>query len=542
MPETISGPRAGLETLDYVGVVAYLLATLAIVVWSSRKQESTDEFFLGSRRMPWLAVGMSLLATLLSTLTYLGAPGEIVKNGVAFFMGLLALPFSMLVVLCLWVPFFMRLRLTSAYEYLERRFDYRARLLGGTLFLFLRLGWMSLVIHTASGALREMTGFSIQWLIVFVGLSATLYTCVGGIRAAIWNDVLQFVMLFGGLFVTVGYVAWATGTGPTHWWNTVTAHSPAHTNPLWFSFDPTVRMTVATVVLHSFFWTICTHGADQVALQRYFATRSLSAARRSYLVNAVSDILVSVLLATSGLALLFFYFEHPDFLGEGLTPASAGDKLLPYFFTHQLPAGLGGLILAGFLCDAMQTLDSGVNSISAVATTDIGDRFHSFRAGRMGDLRLARALTLIVGILTTGVALMVAYTAEHSDLNIVDLMPRLFNMFLGPLASLFFIGMFLPRCTARSALPAVLCSLVLSIVWSHWSTIVMALALLAPSLESYSSIRPSITWAIWFPCTIAFLLAALLGTIVDKRGDHPGRAYSWRAVLRRPEPGPNDPN
>src|SRR5262249_40357963 len=100
--------------------------------------------------MPWLAVGLSLLATLMSSISYMGVPGEVVSNGITMFFQYLALPFSMAVVLGVWVPFFMRLRFTSAYEYLEKRFDYRARLLGGFLFLFMRLGWMSMVMYVGS--------------------------------------------------------------------------------------------------------------------------------------------------------------------------------------------------------------------------------------------------------------------------------------------------------------------------------------------------------------------------------------------------------
>src|SRR5262245_46983407 len=131
-------------------VQAYLLVTLGIVLWSSRRQKDTEDFFLGNRRLPWLAVGLSIMATLLSSLTYVGLTGEVVKNGIAGFMTQLAIIPAALVVVPIFIPFFMRLRFTSAYEYLEHRFDYRTRLLGGGLFLLLRTGWVSLVMYTGS--------------------------------------------------------------------------------------------------------------------------------------------------------------------------------------------------------------------------------------------------------------------------------------------------------------------------------------------------------------------------------------------------------
>ena len=149
-PDEIIAPHDGLNALDFIAVGGYLLVTVGIVWWSSRKQEDTEDFFLGGRRMPWMAVGLSMMATLLSTITYLGSPGEMIKNGIGWFSGYIAIPAAMVVVLLVWIPFFMRLRLTSAYEYLEQRFDGRVRLLAGVLFLLLRLGRPTpLVLRTA---------------------------------------------------------------------------------------------------------------------------------------------------------------------------------------------------------------------------------------------------------------------------------------------------------------------------------------------------------------------------------------------------------
>ena len=157
-----------MQPLDYAAVVAYLAITMFIVYRSGRQQEDTEDFFLGNRSMPWFAVGLSIMATLLSTNTYLGAPGEMIKHGPAWMLGMAAYPLVLLVVMYLWIPFFMRLRLTSAYDYLAERYDNRARLLGGLLFLGMRLGWMSMVVYTASKAMVAMVGDSLmpqgQWL------------------------------------------------------------------------------------------------------------------------------------------------------------------------------------------------------------------------------------------------------------------------------------------------------------------------------------------------------------------------------------------
>src|SRR5687768_14549781 len=189
----------GFEPLDYAAVAFYLLLTFGIALWFGHRQKDTEDFFVGGRRMPWLAVGLSILATLFSTISYLGSPGEVIKHGIGFYLGYLAIPLNFLVVMYLLVPFFMRLKLTSAYEYLEKRFSYPVRAIGATLFILLRLGWMSMVIFVASMALDRIKGADIPllygpdlyWWIGAIGIIAAVYTSIGGIQAVIWVDVLQ---------------------------------------------------------------------------------------------------------------------------------------------------------------------------------------------------------------------------------------------------------------------------------------------------------------------------------------------------------------
>lgn len=543
-------PQSGLQPLDYVMVGVYLLITVGIVLWSSRKQGDTEEFFLGGRRMPWMAVGLSIMATLLSTISYLGLPGEMIKHGIGVFAMYIAFPLSMFVVIPLFIPFFMRLRLTSAYEYLELRFNVWARLLGSVLFFCLRLGWIAMVMYSGSLAISGMTGWDLSRVILWMGLAATAYTFLGGLRAVIWTDVLQAVMLFGGAAVILLYVWYMTGEGPGAWWQVATKQG--NTATPWFSIDPTVRITLGTALINSFFWQCCTHVSDQVVLQRYSATPSVAAARNSYIINMVSALAIGILLGLAGLALLFFYTRRPDLLASGMSPKDTGDKLMPYFYAHQLPLGFAGLILANFLCDAMQTLVSGVNSISAVVTKDIFGRLRGNRP-TYDSLWTARVLTVGIGLICTFAAIGIATLAnplvspgdvpkttastpeapppsvpaapeKPKAKNIVDLMPRTFNMFLGPLASLFLIGMFIPRATARSALPAVLGALTLSVGWSY-------------AREIFGTpYDMSIQWAIGLPCVTGVVLAVVFSLLLERGTPHSGSDYTWWAVMRRPEP------
>lgn len=562
---------SGLQWLDYAAVVGYLAVTMWILYRAGRKQEDTEDFFLGGRSMPWLAVGLSIMATLLSTNTYLGAPGEMIKYGPAYFIGFLAYPFLAAVVLLLWIPFFMRLRMTSAYEYLERRYDRRARLVGNLLFLGLRLGWMSMVVYTASMAMVTMVSEPLDRLsdmlgsphpvypvIAIVGLLATVYACLGGIRAVIWTDVLQAVMLFGGVAAIIGYVAWSEGTGVGTWWNTIVAHRDNPPKLLWVTTDISERTTVLWAVLAIFAWNTCTHCCDQVALQRYFTTTSLSAARKSFIVSICSSASIGLLLAISGLALRYFYLQHAERLPEGITPTSGADQLMPFFYAYQLPAGFGGLILVSFLCDAMQTLGSGVNSIAAIITTDVAqseataagnsttpDTAEASQAQGKAGVWRARMVTLGVGLVASILAVLAAAYAMHAGRTIFDMLPRMFNMFLGPLAAMFIIGMFYRRATASVVLGVVLITQIFSTTWSWWGEVPWVLQKL--SLDSLAQKwiailgvddagapkTPSVMIAIAAPVCFGLALGWIASLLFGRR-EHPGTDYTWRAVMSRP--------
>jgi solute:Na+ symporter, SSS family len=558
-----------MQPLDYAAIVAYLAITMLIVYRASRKQEDTEDFFLGNRSMPWFAVGLSIMATLLSTNTYLGAPGEMIKYGPAWVLGFAAYPLILLVVLYVWIPFFMRLRLTSAYDYLAERYDYRARLLGGLLFLGLRLGWMSMVVYTASKAMVAMVGDALaplsQWLgaaqpiypvIAVVGAAATIYACIGGMRAVIWTDVLQAFMLFGGVLVIILYVMGSERTGVGTWWQTVVSRSAAPPQVKWFSWDIAERTTILATAFNLFAWNVCTHCSDQVALQRYFTTSSIRAARSSFVVNIVSAASIGLLLSIAGLALRYFYLEHAGLLagvhrpGGGahdlITPESGADDLMPYFFMYQLPAGFGGLILVSFLCDAMQTVVSGVNSIAAIITQVLRERV--VRHSDQLEMRLARGVTLGVGILTTLLALWAAMFALRSGHTIFDMLPRMFNMFLGPLAAMFILGMFCPRVTAAVVLPVTLVTQFFSSVFSWWAEVphlcrLVGLHRLAEFWPTILGVykdgdviklhTPSVMLAVGVPCLFGIGLGWAVSLVAGRR-EHPGTAFTWRAVLSRP--------
>ena len=464
---------AGLHTLDYVIVLVYMLGMVALGLYLYRRQGTAEDFFVGGRRMPWLATGLSMLATLMSTLTYLGLPGETIGHGVGLAISLAALPLAYVVVAYVWVPFFMRLRLTSAYEYLERRFGTGARMYGVVLYLYMRFLWMGMIVFTASlavaqitqdtapGAIAAMTGGLVrmgptEWfyfVLIATGVISTLYTMLGGIQAVVWTDVVQFTVLFAGAALTLVLVAANTGTGPAAWWAEVTTGT--HEIPPLASWDLTERTTIVWMLLAGFMWHVCTHASDQVALQRYFTTASAKAARRTAAVNFTATILIQVLLALVGMALLVYYLHNPGELPPGVTdprdPAFA-DEMFPRFITYGLPIGISGLVLAAVFAVAQSSIDSGINSTATVITVDLVRRFRSQPLTDRGELRLAQWLTLGIGLFVTLTG--VAVTLLPEKYNILELQFRSFNSVLGPLGAVFMAGIFFRHVGQEAVLVA----------------------------------------------------------------------------------------
>ena len=464
----VENNQGGLTFIDVTVIVTYLLIMLYMGLKIARKQRSTEDFFVGGRDLPAWAVGISLFASVMSTILYLGQPGEMFRTGLSFLTRNLPLPLILIVVCFVWIPFFMRLRLTSAYEYLERRFNYSVRALAAIFCLLLIFGWISVVVLTASMALVEITRIeailpfindadsAVYATILGVGAFSIFYTTLGGIRAVIWTDVIQFFVLLIGALFTMGAVAWMTSSNVGDWIEVSQTYK--HEEVQWFDWDVRNRSTVFSISLSLFMWMVCTHGANQMAMQRYFTVRNVKAARISYVISAVAALALGVILAGVGISLMYFIQQYD-------LPASAGilsdirsvrnvaqDSVFPQFISIYMPSGLRGLVVAALFAAAMSTIDSGANSASTILTVDFIRRFdRKSEAGQL-ELKRARIMTACMGVLVVGYTIALYELSKGSD--IISLAQKGFNCFLGPLGALFVLGMFVKKATPIAVIPA----------------------------------------------------------------------------------------
>jgi len=462
---------SGLATVDWVIIVVYALSTLVLGWYFGRRQKSTKEYFVGSGNMNPILVGVSLFATLLSTITYLSVPGEVLGKGPLLMTNLMALPLVYLVVSYWLLPVYMELKVTSAYELLEKRLGLGIRLFGATMFLVMRLVWMSLLIYLAAKAMSFMMYGNTDYVpqIVWVtGFVSVFYASIGGLRAVVVTDLVQTILLFGGallVIATITYDFGGLGWFPTHWqdhWDT---------QPL-ISFDPQVRVTVFGSIISVLVWYVCTAGGDQVSVQRFMATTDVQAARRAYAVQLTVSVIVSITLAIVGIALMGFYAANQEAIPIGANLHDSADRLFPQFIAHELPVGISGIVVAAMFAAAMSSIDSGVNSITAVVTTDFLDRFGLRPSSEARQVLAARVLAISIGAV-------VIYGSSYIGLiegNITTVTSKTVNMLSPPLFALFVFALFVPFARPAGVWIGSLCAIAVSLVMAFSGALVVFLA------------------------------------------------------------------
>ncbi|MEN7973438.1 MAG: sodium/solute symporter, partial [Verrucomicrobiota bacterium] len=388
-------------TLNYAVLSLYLAGMLGVGLLFSRKQESAEMFFLGGRKLPWIAVAMSMYASLTSAVTYLGLPGTAYSENIALIIVCIISPVVAPFILLLFYPLYHRLRVTTSYEYIEKRFGPSARYGVAGLFILARLGWLATVVYAPAMAMSIVTGIPLWGCICMMGLLATAYTALGGIAAVVWTDAIQFIILIGGaVWVAVSLVngveggageilALARETGRLHI----------------ADWKPDLFAMSGPVVAISFFLQLMQdYGTDQVTVQRLMATGSLRKTVKSVVFNACTDFFIIALLLFIGLGLFAFFNDAP--LPENIT----GDKVMPYYIIHHLPQGISGLLITAVFAAAMSSMDSGINSIATVIINDFKQPL--FQASgfkfQVSDVSLARIITIVLGVLATALAFYVS--------------------------------------------------------------------------------------------------------------------------------------
>ncbi|MEX0680658.1 MAG: sodium/solute symporter [Balneolales bacterium] len=449
--------------LDWSIFIVYVAVVLGIGIWFSRFQDSTEDYFLGGRKMNWFAVGASLFATAFSSISFVMLPREGAYADYHLFTTILFIPLVITPILWyLFVPLFLRLKITSVYEYLGIRFNNRLRKLGAILFGAYAIGWMGSMLYAVGIIVQATLGLShvqFLWVLVGIGIFATFYTALGGYEAVVWTDLLQSVTLGVGMLIVL-YIIVDMVSGDIF---TLIETGREHDKfqMLNMQFELTERSSFWAAAGFALFMYLPGYTASQITVQRYLSMKDLKQARQSLLINATIAPVISLIFFLVGTALFVFYTQQ-----GGFPEIPSQDQLLPYFLATELPiAGLTGLLLAGLFAAGMSTIDSGINSMTAVIVKDfIPDR------GKELNVNFSRKITLILGVVIVFTSLLVPLIGEH----VIEMIAKIAGTFLGLLLGIYLLGMFTRCANTNGALIGLMAGgLSLTWVWTqttipHW--------------------------------------------------------------------------
>ena len=453
------------SAFDWIVVSVFLALMVYIGFRASKQNRNETDYVLGGRAMNPFMVGVSLFATLMSTLSYLSYPGEMIQFGPVFFFGFLAYPIAYFVVKRFLIPKYMGMNVTSAYEILEIKVGRGTRALAVMFFLLLRFLWMSTVVYaTVSTALVPIFGIDPSYtpLISIILMAITVvYSSAGGLRAVVMTDVLQSGVMFLGVILTLVFIlSKLGGTGKL-----LDPQLTAHWKPIRWGLDPVERMTVGNIIIMRFIWQVCTSGSDQMSIQRYLATKDVKSAAHSYKVSLISNACIETLLGVVGFLVMAYFLYNPQDLAPGMTVAGDADTLFPRFILVGLPGGLTGLIAAAIMAAAMSSLSSGLNSSATVIEEDIIKKMIK-RTGKEdnGGLKRIKLVSVLLGIAVIIACSLIPFITG----NLLDIVIKLVNLVVAPLFVLFFMALFGKGATDTGTVVAGLVSFAVAIAISFF--------------------------------------------------------------------------
>ena len=447
---------AQLSTPDLIVLVLYVLGMVALGFAFAKKSSKTEEFMAAGRSLPGWAVGLSILGTYVSSISFLANPGKSYASNWNPFVFSLSIPIAAVIAVKFFVPFYRKLGNVSAYEHLEYRFGPWARTYAGICYLLTQLARMGTIMYLVALALEPLIDVDVRLIIIATGILVTLYTLVGGIEAVIWTDVVQSVVLTAGMLITVTIICLGMPEGPAQIID-IARDADGKNKFNLGSFGPSLaEPTFWVVLIFGLVINLQNFGIDQSYVQRYITAKSDSEAKQSVWLGALLYVPISAILFFIGTALFAYHMALPDQLpADGLAP----DEAFPHFIANQLPVGLTGLLIAAIFAAAMSSVDSSLNSSATIILNDIYKRYFRKDAGEAESMRVLYATTLVLGVAGTAAAL-----AMISIKSALDTWWKLSGIFAGGMLGLFLLGMISKRADSKAALLGVFCGLSV-IVW-----------------------------------------------------------------------------
>ncbi|XP_069829326.1 sodium-dependent multivitamin transporter isoform X2 [Dendropsophus ebraccatus] len=442
-------------TVDYIIFALLLILSSAIGLYyalSGGKQRTTQEFLLANRSMGFIPVSLSLLATFQSAVAILGVPSEIYRFGTEYWFLGCSYILGLLIPAYIFIPVFYRLRLTSTYEYLELRFSKIVRICGTVTFIFQMVIYMGVVLYAPALAFNAVTGFSLWGVVLTMGLVCTLYTTLGGLKAVIWTDVIQTLVMFAGQLAVI-IVGTAKVGGIQDVWSIALENNKI--SGINFNPDPFVRHSIWSLGIGGIFLMLSLYGVNQAQVQRYLSSRTEKEAILSCYAVFPCQQLVLGLGCLTGLVMFAYYqkneIQNPEMI-------AVPDQMVLYFVMDILQdfPGLPGLFVACLFSGALSTISSAFNSLATVTMEDLIKPYYPGLTESRATL-LSKGLALTYGLLCLGMA----YISSLMG-SVLQAALSIFGIVGGPLLGIFCLGFFFPFTNSIGAVTGLLAGLVMA--------------------------------------------------------------------------------
>ena len=451
-------------------LLGYMGGMLFMGFYFSKKNVNTEEYFVGGRSFSGWVIGLSLVGTSISSITFLAYPADAFKTTWIRFLLNFSLPISIVIAAYVFLPFFRRGKITSAYEYLEERFGPSIRTYGSLTFIFGQFVRVSIILYLISLVLHEMIGLSPVMSIILAGGFVAIYTVIGGIDAVIWTDVIQtFVLLLGGVFVLLIIIiklpgglgqifSVALSEGKLSFSELVNGNLV----PLKWGLSLSRKTGTMMIILGMVSW-LTEYSSNQNVIQRYCAAKSTKEARNAMYITVLASIPIWAFYMFVGTSLYVFFKIYPTVVStEVLEGARKAEQILPYFIMNYLPHGITGIVIAAALAAAMSSLDSSINAISAVSVVDIYRRHLVKDRDDKHYLKVAKGIALFAGVVMISGAILLA----NSDTKTLqDTATILASLVGGGMLGIYLIGFLTNKGTEKS----ILIGIVTTIFFTAWT-------------------------------------------------------------------------
>ncbi len=433
----------GFTWIDTVVLVVYLIGVLLIGLYFSKSEMKGKEFFKGDGSIPWWVTCVSIYATLLSPISFMSIPGNSYGGTWILWFAQLGMLIAISLTIRYFLPIYSRMDIDTAYEYLEKRFESKElRMLGSIMFIIYQLGRMSIIMYLPCIVLGNLTGIDVNILIVVMGIISIIYSYTGGLKAVLWTDFIQGVILIVGISIALIVMIMSIQGG----WGTIadtltTGHKFLGANEAWI--DPNIlSMSVFIVFIGGGLNTFASYVSSQDVVQRFTTTTDIKQLNKMTLGNGLLSIFSASVFYLVGTALYIFYTQNPD-----LVTTTRQDQVFAAYMTYQLPTGISGLLLAAVYAASQSTLSTGINSVATSWVMDIQPYFTpQMKLER--QTKIAQYISLGIGLLSIVVAVILAAGNIKSAYEWFN---SFMGLALGALAGIFILGAFTKHASKLGA-------------------------------------------------------------------------------------------